>query len=54
VHKPERLGDIKHSIASISETKKALGYKPQYKLIDGLKLTIEYFSEQFEKNGVLK
>lgn len=54
VYKPERLGDIKHSIASITETKKALGYKPQYKLIDGLKLTIEYFSEQFEKNGVLK
>lgn len=54
VFRPERLGDIKHSIASIVETKDALGYEPQFELIDGLKLTIEYFARQFEESGKLK
>jgi len=54
VFRPERLGDIKHSIASIVETKDALGYEPQFELIDGLKLTIEYFARQFEESGKLR
>lgn len=54
VFRPERLGDIKHSIASIVETKDALGYEPQFELIDGLKLTMEYFARQFEESGKLR
>lgn len=40
---PERPGDIKHSLASIEETKKDLGFKPSGNLEAGLIKTIEYF-----------
>lgn len=49
VYKPERPGDIKHSLASIENTKKILGFTPEYDLMDGLKTTIEYFIKLFEK-----
>jgi len=32
-----------HSTADISKTKKELNFAPQYKLEDGLKLTLKYF-----------
>ena len=43
-----RPGDIKHSLASIEQTKKALDFNPQYDLREGLKQTIEYFMELFK------
>lgn len=43
-----RPGDIKHSLASVNETKKALGYEPKYDLKKGLRQTIEYFMELFK------
>ncbi len=39
----ERAGDIKHSLASIDETKIELGFSPQTDLSDGLVKTIEYY-----------
>lgn len=39
----ERKGDVKHSLASIDETKENLGFKPSVKLEEGLLKTIEYF-----------
>ncbi len=41
--KESRKGDIKHSIADITEIRK-IGFKPLFSLIDGLKDTIEWFS----------
>jgi UDP-glucose 4-epimerase len=38
----ERSGDIKHSLADISEISK-LGFKPQYTMNKGLEKTIEWF-----------
>lgn len=42
---PERAGDIRHSNASIENTKKYLGYDPEYNLDKGLELTIEWYKE---------
>lgn len=42
----ERAGDIKHSRASIDETKEKLGFEPDFNLNEGLLKTIEYFSTQ--------
>ncbi|MGL5099127.1 MAG: SDR family oxidoreductase, partial [Fusobacteriaceae bacterium] len=42
---PERAGDIKHSNADISKTKKMLGYNPDYSMDQGLELTIEWYKE---------
>lgn len=50
VYEPERPGDIKHSLADISQTKQVLKYSPSYDLIEGLKQTIEYFVCEFKEN----
>ena len=42
---PERAGDIRHSNASIENTKKYLGYDPEYNMDKGLELTIEWYKE---------
>jgi len=44
VFEKERAGDIKHSRASIEETRKNLGFNPEINLKDGLLKTIEYFT----------
>ena len=44
VFEKERPGDIKHSKASIKETKDKLGFNPKFSLKDGLLNTIEYFT----------
>ncbi len=43
VYKPERKGDIKHSLANVSETTKELKFIPDFNLQSGLDLTIDYF-----------
>ena len=42
---PERIGDIKHSLASIEKAKKLLNYQPQYSLQDGLKEAVKWYWE---------
>jgi len=42
VHEKTRPGDIKHSLADISRAR-ALGYKPNYSLEEGLRQTVERF-----------
>jgi UDP-glucose 4-epimerase len=44
-----RPGDIKHSLADISETDRKLQYKPQFNLIEGLRETIRYFMDLFQQ-----
>jgi UDP-N-acetylglucosamine 4-epimerase len=48
-HKPTyreaREGDIRNSLADISKAKELLGYNPQYRFEDGLKLTVDYFKK---------
>ncbi len=40
---PERGGDIKHSLADISQAEAALGYKPKVNFEEGLRRTVEWY-----------
>ena len=44
-HGPERLGDIRDSLASIEKAKRILGYNPQYDVHRGLKEAIDWYYE---------
>jgi len=47
IYREERPGDIKHSLASIEDTKRVLGFEPEFELMEGLRKTIEYFIQVF-------
>lgn len=47
-YEKERAGDIKHSLASIEETKLKLNFQPKHDLHEGLKETINYFIQLFQ------
>ncbi len=40
---PERGGDIKHSLADISQAEKNLGYKPKVDFEEGLRRTVDWY-----------
>ena len=40
-----RPGDVKHSLADISEAKRVIGYEPKIMLDEGLRLSIEWFKQ---------
>ena len=44
VYGPTRQGDVRDSLADISKAQKLLGYKPQYTVKEGLKITWDYFN----------
>lgn len=43
-YKNERLGDVKHSLASIDKGKSILGYDPQFTFKKGLEIVYEWYS----------
>ena len=43
-HVDERAGDIRHSLADISQARELMGYEPQYSLDDGLKEAVRFFT----------
>lgn len=43
VYEPPRAGDVKHSLADISTTRKVLGYEPRVMFPDGLRRSIEWY-----------
>jgi nucleoside-diphosphate-sugar epimerase len=43
---PERAGDVKHSLADLSRTEAALGYRVKVSFEEGLQKTIEWYREQ--------
>jgi nucleoside-diphosphate-sugar epimerase len=43
-HEPPRLGDIRHSLADLSQTQTAFGYGPTTDLRDGLKKARDYYA----------
>ena len=45
---PERAGDVKHSLADLSRTKKHLGYKPKVDFEEGLRRTVDWYREQVQ------
>lgn len=44
-HAPQRVGDIKHSLASIEKATKLFGYEPVIEMEEGLKETIKWAKE---------
>src|SRR5271157_2035840 len=48
---PERGGDIKHSLADITQAQKHLGYKVLVNFEDGLRRTVEWYKSQGQPAG---
>lgn len=48
---PERSGDIKHSLADITQAQKHLGYKVLVNFEEGLKRTVEWYKTQARTAG---
>jgi UDP-N-acetylglucosamine 4-epimerase len=46
---PPRAGDIPHSLASIEKAKSLFGYDPKFRLRDGIKITFDWFKEEYKK-----
>ncbi len=49
---PERGGDIKHSLADITQAQKHLGYKPLVNFEEGLRRTVEWYKTEAAKTQV--
>jgi len=49
VYTNERAGDVKHSLADITLAKHLINYEPAVDVYKGLKRTVEYFKEKWEK-----
>lgn len=47
VHRDERPGDIRHSLADISLARKYLGYQPMVNLEQGIRLTFDWFKKTY-------
>lgn len=43
---PERLGDVKHSLADISKARQLLGYNPVVNVEEGLQKTFNWYKSQ--------
>ena len=48
VNGPERVGDVKHSLASIEKAKELLGYNPSHNLKEGLNSAIDWYWNYFK------
>ncbi len=46
---PARVGDVRESLADISQARQHLGYEPQVSFEEGLKQTIDYYVKQAQK-----
>jgi UDP-N-acetylglucosamine 4-epimerase len=42
-HRPDRVGDVRDSLADISRAKQQLGYVPDIRIEEGLKYTLDWF-----------
>lgn len=45
---PARVGDVRESLADITQARHVLGYDPKTSLVDGLRQTIDYYRELAE------
>jgi UDP-N-acetylglucosamine 4-epimerase len=46
IHRESRSGDIRDSLADISKAANLLGYQPTRQFLDGLKITVDFFSNK--------
>ncbi len=48
-HGPDRIGDVRHSLADISKARNLLGYDPQFDLATGLEQAIKWYWKHYQK-----
>ena len=48
INGPERVGDVKHSLASVEKAKELLGYNPSHNLKEGLNSAIDWYWNYFK------
>ena len=51
IYAAERGGDIKHSLADISQAEQCLGYKPKVDFEEGLRRTVDWYRSQSKAAG---
>ncbi len=44
-YRPERKGDVKHSLASVDKAKNLIGYEPVISVLDGLQMAVEWYKQ---------
>jgi nucleoside-diphosphate-sugar epimerase len=44
-YRPSRIGDVRHSLADITQARELLGYEPRMGLEEGLRLTMEWWKQ---------
>jgi nucleoside-diphosphate-sugar epimerase len=44
-YRPPRIGDVRHSLADITQARELLGYEPRMGLEEGLRLTMEWWKQ---------
>jgi len=49
LHGPDRVGDVKHSLADISKARSVLGYNPAVSVMDGLATTFEWYKNNSDR-----
>lgn len=52
IYGPERMGDIEHSNADITNARKFIIYNPEYDFDNGLKKTIEWYIKNYHKGSL--
>jgi len=50
IYKPDRAGDVKHSLADLARAETLLGYDPVTNFEDGLAMTMAWYREQASKS----
>jgi nucleoside-diphosphate-sugar epimerase len=53
IHGPDRVGDVKHSLADITLARTDLGYEPTIEIREGLRLTTDYIRDELARHGGL-
>jgi nucleoside-diphosphate-sugar epimerase len=48
-YEPSRVGDVKHSLADITEARNRLGYTASVSFVEGLRRTVSWYAEQQTK-----
>jgi UDP-N-acetylglucosamine/UDP-N-acetyl-alpha-D-glucosaminouronate 4-epimerase len=52
-HGPERSGDVKHSLADITNAKSQFGYEPIVLFPKGLKKTVDWYRPEFRGTPII-
>jgi len=52
IYGPERIGDVKNSLADISKAKNLLGYESVISVVEGLHKTFSWYRDQFKNSNL--